>query len=429
MNESECEPSNDIVAGQKSFVEDTTMSINQPLSEVSQTSTHESTQAISNYVYRLASLNKPELGVLILGVIAAMISGVLLPIFGTFISLMVQIFYESPDKLSHDSEHWAVMFIILGIVTMIVIPARSYLFSMAGGKLIERIRLKSFEKVVNMEMAWFDEIHNSSGSIGAKLSSDATTVRLLVGDALALVVQNIATLIAGMLVAFIACWQLALITLVLVPLIAINGWSQMKLMKGFSANTKVMYEEAIQIANDATGNIRTVASFTAENKVMGLYKLKCQEPTKAGVRQGVTSGIGFGISIFLMFSAYAICFYAGARLIDEKKTTAANVFRVFFALNMVAVGISQSTSLSSDTIKAKSAASSIFAILDRISAIDPSNQSGITSLQAAMMGNIEFDHVYFAYPNRKQATIFQNLCFTVQPRQVFFLTLLIDRNF
>jgi hypothetical protein len=38
---------------------------------------------------------------------------------------------------------------------------------------------------------------------------------------------------------------------------------------------QMMYEEASQVANDAVGSIRTVASFCAEDKVMELYRKKC----------------------------------------------------------------------------------------------------------------------------------------------------------
>ena len=57
-----------------------------------------------------------------------------------------------------------------------------------------------------------------------------------------------------------------------------------------------MYEEASQVASDAVGSIRTVASFCAEKKVMDMYRQKCEGPLNHGVRQGIISGAGFGFS-------------------------------------------------------------------------------------------------------------------------------------
>ena len=89
-----------------------------------------------------------------------------------------------------------------------------------------------------------------------------------------------------------------------------------------------MYEEASQVANDAVGGIRTVASFCAEKKVMDLYQKKCDAPMKQGVRVGVVSGLGFGISSFALFGAYAVCFYAGAVLVEKGQATFGQVFKV-----------------------------------------------------------------------------------------------------
>lgn len=360
---------------------------------------------------RLARLNKPEVPVLLIGTIAAVANGVIFPIFGILISSVIKIFYEPPPELRKHSKFWALMFLVLGIASFVAIPARTYLFSVAGCKLIERIRLMCFEKVVRMEVSWFDEPDHSSGAIGARLSADAASVRALVGDALALMVQNMASAVAGLVIAFVASWQLALIILVLIPLIGLNGFVQVKFMKGFSADAKMMYEEASQVATDAVGSIRTVASFCAEEKIMQLYKKKCEGPMRTGIRQGLISGIGFGLSNFLLFCVYATSFYAGAQLIKDGKTTFSAVFRVFFALTMAAIGIAQSSSFTPDSSKAKVAAASIFAIIDRKSTIDPSDESG-TKLDN-VKGEIELRHVNFKYPSRPDVQIFRDLSLAI----------------
>ena len=89
-----------------------------------------------------------------------------------------------------------------------------------------------------------------------------------------------------------------------------------------------MYEEASQVANDAVGSIRTVASFSAEDKVMGLYNDKFSTPLKSGIRQGIISGIGLGIGNFLLFSVYAIIFWVGSRMVEKGETTFSKVLRV-----------------------------------------------------------------------------------------------------
>ncbi|RZC49971.1 hypothetical protein C5167_018397 [Papaver somniferum] len=365
---------------------------------------------------RLAKLNKPELHILLLGVLFAVVNGIVFPAYAVMFSGMITTFYEPPSKLHKDSRFWALMFVTLGIVSLVASPAKGYFFAVAGCKLIKRIRSMCFKKVVHMDISWFDEPEHSSGAIGARLSTDAATVRSLVGDALGLLIENIATLIFGLGVAFLANWKLALIVVVLLPLLGLNAWVQVKLMKGFGGDAKVMYEEASQVASDAVGNIRTVASFCAEGKVINLYRNKCNGLKKTGIKRGLLSGFSFGISFFFMFGVYATTFYAGAVLLKHGKITFPEVFRVFLVLTMTAIGISTASSMAPNFSKAKSSTISIFAILDGISKLDSSDASGMTL--EALKGELEFQNVSFKYPLRPDVPIFRDLCLTIQSGQV-----------
>ncbi|XP_072967585.1 ABC transporter B family member 11-like [Typha angustifolia] len=360
---------------------------------------------------RLVYLNKPEIPILLLGSLAAAVHGVLFPMFGVLLSIAIKIFYEPADELRKDSRFWTLMFVVLGIISLISIPIEYFLFGVAGGKLVERIRSLSFQRVVHQEINWFDEPSNSSGQIGARLSIDALNVRRLVGDTLALMVQSTSTIIAGFVVAMVANWKLALIITVVIPLVGLQAYAQIKFMKGFSADAKVMYEEASQVANDAVGSIRTVASFCAEKRVIDTYHRKCEAPTKQGIRQGIISGLGFGFSFLTLYLTYALCFYVGAKFVRNHEATFAEVFRVFFALVLATMGVSQTSALGADSTKAKDSTASIFAIIDRESKIDSSRDDGI--VPENVRGDIEFQNVSFRYPSRPNVQIFRDLSLSI----------------
>ncbi|KAI8018429.1 ABC transporter B family member 11 [Camellia lanceoleosa] len=167
--------------------------------------------------------------------------------------------------------------------------------------------------------------------------------------------QNAATAIVGLVIAFQANWLLALIILVMVPLIGLNGYIQAKFLSGFNADAKKSYDDASLVTGDAVGSIRTIASFSAEEKVMQLYQMKCEGPMKAGIRKGLVCGIGLGFGMFSLFLVY-----------------------VFFGLTMTTLSISQSAALTLDLSRAKSAAISVLAILEHKSKTDSSDDSGTT---------------------------------------------------
>ncbi|KAF7037315.1 hypothetical protein CFC21_047720 [Triticum aestivum] len=355
---------------------------------------------------RLALLNKPEVLIILLGSLAAAVHGVLFPMFGVMISSAIKTFYEPPDKLRKDSSFWGLMCVVLGIISIISIPAELFLFGIAGGKLIERIRAMSFRSIVHQEVAWFDDPKNSSGALGARLSVDALNVRRLVGDNLALTVQIISTLITGFVIAMIADWKLSLIILCVIPLVGLQGYAQVKFLKGFSQDAKMMYEDASQVATDAISSIRTVASFCSEKRITRIYDDKCEASMSQGVRTGVVGGIGFGFSFLMLYLTYGLCFYVGAQFVRHGQSSFGDVFKVFFALVLATIGVSQTSAMATDSTKAKDSAISIFALLDRKSEIDSSRNEGLTLDE--VKGNIDFQHVSFKYPTRPDIQIFSD---------------------
>ncbi|KAK4802353.1 hypothetical protein SAY86_000556 [Trapa natans] len=362
-------------------------------------------------MWRLARLNRPEMGVLVLGSAAAVVHGMVFPIFGLLLSSAIHMFFEPPHELRKDSKFWAVIYVGIGLITFVAIPIQNFFFGLAGGKLIERIRYMTFKKVVHQEISWFDDPVNSSGAIGARLFTDASTMRSLVGDALALIVQNIATITAGLFIALTANWKLALIVLAISPLLFIQGYVQAKFLGGFSGDAKAKYEEASQVASDAVSSIRTVASFCAENKVMDLYQKKCENPEKLGIRLGLVSGTGYGFSFLVLFCANAFCFYIGAVLVKHGQAKFEEVFKVFFALTISAMGLSQSSAMAPDTNKAKDSAASIFEILDSEPSVDSGKDEGVT--METVTGNIELEHVSFRYRTRPDIQIFKDLSLSI----------------
>ncbi|CAI5536823.1 unnamed protein product [Closterium sp. Naga37s-1] len=364
---------------------------------------------------RLAMLNRPEWPYAILGSVAAAAHGVIMPFFALILSNIITTFYN-PDisQMRSDANFWAGMFVVLGASACAAIACQTVLFGVVGYSLIRRVRALCFSSVLRQEIGWFDMDENSSGAIGARLSTDAAQVRGMVGDQMALMVQNLATVILGLVLAFRANWQLSLVILAIVPLLAITGAAQMQSLKGFSEDAKVKFEEASRVANDAVGAMRTVAAFGAEQRVQELYNERCSTPIRAGIRKAHVSGIGMAVAQFSIFGVYSLAFWFGGKLVQQGKTTFQDVFQVFFAIVFTATGIAQAAALAPDMPTVQAAVNSIFRILDRQSKIDP--EAGGEEPEE-VLGEVQFHAVCFAYPARPNIPILTDFNLTVPSGQ------------
>ncbi|PNT70778.1 hypothetical protein BRADI_2g17720v3 [Brachypodium distachyon] len=365
---------------------------------------------------RLISLNKPEMAVLLFGSLAAAIDGAVYPMIGVVMASAANTFYEVPaDKRQKDSTYWGLLCVGVGAIGLISKLANSLLFAIAGGKLIERIRALTFQSIVYQEAAWFDHPANSSGALGGRLCIDAFNVRRLVGGNLSVMVQCTATLLCGITIAMSADWKLTLVILIVIPLMGLQGYAQVKFLQGFSQDAKIMYEEASQVAIDAVGNIRTVSSFCAEKRVMTKYIKKCEASKNQGIRTGIVGGLGFGFSYMMLYVTSALCYYVGAKFISQGNSNFGNVFKAYFALVLAMMGASQTSAMASDSTKANDSATSIFAILDRKSQIDSSSVEGST--MELVRGDIDFMHISFKYPSRPDVQIFSDFTLNITSGQ------------
>ncbi|KAM3350729.1 hypothetical protein ACQJBY_023045 [Aegilops geniculata] len=191
---------------------------------------------------RLFNLNKPEAPILLLAVIAAFVHGLLFPLFSIMMSGGIRTFYYPEHQLRKDSRFWALLCLLLAIISLIAIQLEFFLFGMAGGKLVERVRALSFQSIMHQEVAWFDDPSNSSGALGARLFIDALNIRRLVGDNLAILVQCTITLISGFAIAFASDWKLTLIVICVIPFLGLQNYIQVKFLKGFSEDAKFVHD-------------------------------------------------------------------------------------------------------------------------------------------------------------------------------------------
>jgi len=70
-------------------------------------------------------------------------------------------FYKPPEQHRKESRFWSLLFVGLGLVTVVILPLQNFFFRIAGGKLIERIHSLTFEKIAHQEIRWFDDPSHS----------------------------------------------------------------------------------------------------------------------------------------------------------------------------------------------------------------------------------------------------------------------------
>lgn len=94
-------------------------------------------------------------------------------------------------------------------------------------------------------------------------------------------------------------------------------------MKGYGGNLSKAYLKANMLAGEAVSNIRTVAAFCAEEKILDFYSRELVDPSKRSFTRGQIAGIFYGVSQFFIFSSYGLALWYAA-------STSSSVFFQFY---------------------------------------------------------------------------------------------------
>jgi ABC-type multidrug transport system fused ATPase/permease subunit len=122
------------------------------------------------------------------------------------------------------------------------------MFAISGENLTKRLRTKAFKSMLSQDVAWFDSKENNVGVLTTKLAVEASAVQGATGVRLGFILQVLANLGVGIVIAFIYSWSVTLVLCAFVPLMIVSGVFQSKVIGGFTNKDKTVMEKAGKVS-------------------------------------------------------------------------------------------------------------------------------------------------------------------------------------
>ncbi|CAH8251846.1 unnamed protein product [Arabidopsis lyrata] len=353
---------------------------------------------------RLYSMIRPDWKYGLCGTLGSFIAGSQMPLFALGIAQALVSYYMDWETTQNEVKRISILFCCGSVITVIVHTIEHTTFGIMGERLTLRVRQNMFSAILRNEIGWFDKVDNTSSMLALRLESDATLLRTIVVDRSTILLENLGLVVTSFIISFILNWRLTLVVLATYPLIISGHISEKIFMQGYGGNLSKAYLKANMLAGESISNIRTVAAFCAEEKVLDLYSKELLEPSERSFRRGQMAGILYGVSQFFIFSSYGLALWYGSILMEKGLSSFESVMKTFMVLIVTALVMGEVLALAPDLLKGNQMVASVFELLDRRTKVVGDTGDELSNVE----GTIELKGVHFSYPSRPDVTIFSD---------------------
>ncbi|GMP50352.1 hypothetical protein CsSME_00017004 [Camellia sinensis var. sinensis] len=348
-----------------------------------------------------------------IGTVGAIVHGSSLPLFLRFFADLVNSFGSNAnniDKMTHEVIKYAFYFLVVGAAIWASSWAEISCWMWTGERQSTKMRIKYLEAALNQDIPFFDTEVRTSDVVFA-INTDAVMVQDAISEKLGNFLHYMATFVSGFVVGFTAVWQLALVTLAVVPLIAVIGGVHTTTLAKLSSKSQEALSEAGNIAEQTIAQIRTVLAFVGESRALQAYSSALKVAQRLGYKSGFAKGMGLGATYFTVFCCYALLLWYGGYLVRHHYTNGGLAIATMFAVMIGGLALGQSAPSMAAFAKARVAAAKIFRIIDHKPDVEKNSESGLEL--DCVTGQVELKNVDFSYPSRPEVQILNDFSLIV----------------
>ncbi|KAL8518275.1 hypothetical protein ACS0TY_009585 [Phlomoides rotata] len=327
---------------------------------------------------------------------------------------------ESPDVQFHRFTELALTIVYIAVGVFVAAWIEVSCWILTGERQTAVIRSRYVQVLLNQDMSFFDTYGNN-GDIVSQVLSDVLLIQSALSEKVGNYIHNMATFFSGLVIGFVNCWQIALITLATGPLIVAAGGISNIFLHRLAENIQDAYAEAASIAEQAVSYVRTLYSFTNETLAKYSYATSLQATLRYGILISLVQGLGLGFTYGLAICSCALQLWVGRSLVTNGRAHGGEIITALFAVILSGLGLNQAATNFYSFEQGRIAAYRLYEMISRSSSTV--NHDGL--ILPSVQGNIEFRNVYFSYLSRPEIPILSGFYLTVPAKKA---VALVGRN-
>lgn len=304
----------------------------------------------------------------------------------------------------------AVIFSVASILTWL----QTYVMIHVAMKTIRTLRLELFQKLQTLTLRFFDQ--RALGDLMSRVTNDIDNLNTALAQSVTQIVSSILTVIGVSIAMFTLSWQLAIVTLIIIPLIVFTTKQIIKRSsKNYAARQRDLGKLNGYIEEMITGS-EVLTLFGKEQQTIDTFHQQNENLRNSAQRAEITSGLLGPINNFMNNLGLAVVIGTGAFLAVKSIVTVGIIAAFVTYTRQFFRPLNQLSNLLNTFQSAIAGAERVFEILDEPSEVaDKPNAIKTASLK----GDVVFKQVSFSYEPNKP--VLKNIDFHAKAGETFAL--------
>ncbi|SDL72238.1 Putative multidrug export ATP-binding/permease protein SAV1866 [Sphingobacterium mizutaii] len=361
---------------------------------------------------RIFSYIKPFKWKFIIGMVFLILSSLTMLTFPALLGAMID---AAQGRVKYEWLPASVMYI--GGLSLVILSFQSVisffrirLFVEIAEKALANIRKDTYHRLITLPIDFF--ANRRVGELNSRLSSDLSQIQDTMTTTLAEMLRQTISLGFGVALLIWVSPKLALMNLCILPLIIIVAIVFGRFIRNLSREAQDKLAESNSVVQETLLGISNVKAFVNEFFESKRYAEKLNQSVALAVKGATYRGIFASFIIFAIFGAVIIVIWYGASLVSIHEISVGDLTTYILYSMFVAGSMGSFPELYATLQRSLGASERVLEILN-----EPKEDIQVSDedkeIKVELHGDIQFDHVSFAYPTRPDLTILKDISFHV----------------
>ena len=301
--------------------------------------------------------------------------------------------------------------VVVFFAQMVFGYANGYLLAWVGERVVADLRARLYRHLLRLSLRFFSE--RRVGEIISRATNDVSVVQTAVAGNFVGLIQQIVTLVGGLVMLLVINWRLTILTLLVAPIVAAAVFFFSRKLRNISVEVQDRLADVTTVLEETISGVRIVKSFTRERHEVERFTRQVERNFRTAMRRAQARAIFLPLITFLAFTALGVVLWYGGHEVIAGYITPGDLVAFLFYAVMVAGPIGAFTGLYAQFQEALGSTQRVFELLDV--------QPELTEIRGArpmppIKGRVHFLNVCFDYDPRDE--VLRDVNLAVSPGEI-----------